>query len=83
MVQTIIVSGPLSGGQISGIEALLPAWHLALRTRAVIRQNFILALGYNLIALPLATLGLLTPLFAAVAMLSSSCLVTLNAMRVR
>ncbi|WP_150289917.1 heavy metal translocating P-type ATPase [Sphingobium estronivorans] len=66
-----------------GIETFLPAWHLALRTRAVIRQNFMLALGYNLIALPLATLGLLTPLFAAVAMLSSSCFVTLNAMRVR
>jgi Cu2+-exporting ATPase len=42
-----------------------------------------IALGYNLVAVPVAVLGFATPLIAAVAMSSSSLLVTLNAMRLR
>jgi cation transport ATPase len=47
----------------------------------VITQNFVLATGYNIVAVPLAVLGLMTPLVAAAAMVASSCLVTMNAMR--
>ena len=49
--------------------------------RRIIRQNFVLAIGYNLIAVPVAILGLATPLIAAVAMSSSSILVTANALK--
>ncbi|MEK9752060.1 MAG: hypothetical protein VW338_02460 [Rhodospirillaceae bacterium] len=42
-----------------------------------------LSIGYNLLAVPIAVLGLATPLIAAIAMLSSSLLVTLKAMRLR
>ena len=53
------------------------------RARRAMRQNLALAFGYNLVALPLAAFGHLTPLIAALAMSGSSLLVTLNALSVR
>lgn len=67
--------------EVGGIGTVLPAWRLARRTQHVITQNFVLATGYNIVAVPLAVLGLMTPLVAAAAMVASSCLVTMNAMR--
>jgi Cu2+-exporting ATPase len=46
-----------------------------------IRENLGLALGYNAVAVPLAALGWLTPLTAAIAMSLSSLAVTGNALR--
>ena len=54
---------------------------LARRTRAVIRQNLAWALLYNVLALPLAASGRVTPWVAALGMALSSLLVTLNALR--
>lgn len=54
---------------------------LARRARRVIRQNLAWALGYNVLALPLAAAGLVTPWIAAVGMALSSLTVTLNALR--
>ena len=55
----------------------------ARRTMHVIRQNFALAVGYNLLAVPLAIAGRVTPLVAALAMSVSSLLVVGNALRLR
>lgn len=54
---------------------------LARRTQGVVRANFVWAIGYNAVAIPLALLGLVTPWVAAVAMVASSLTVTLNALR--
>ena len=54
---------------------------LARRTRRIVRQNFAWAIGYNLLALPLAAMGLVTPWLAALGMTLSSLVVTLNALR--
>lgn len=54
---------------------------LAKRMRRIIRQNLTWAIGYNVLALPLAAAGLVTPWLAALGMALSSLIVTMNALR--
>ncbi|MGW1543307.1 heavy metal translocating P-type ATPase [Streptomyces sp. NPDC002309] len=65
------------------IEALADAVRLARRTLATIRANLVWAFGYNAVTLPLAMVGLLTPMLAAAAMSVSSLLVVGNSLRLR
>jgi P-type Cu2+ transporter len=67
---------------LGGDLATLPlAVRTARRTAAVARQNLLWASAYNLVAVPVAALGLVPPWLAAVGMAASSLLVVLNALR--
>ena len=53
----------------------------ARRVVRIVRQNLMIAFGYNLVAVGFAAAGLLDPLIAAAAMLGSSLVVVANARR--
>lgn len=59
------------------------AFHLAQRTMRVIRANLFWAFAYNVVAIPLAALGVLNPILSAAAMALSSVSVVGNSLRLR
>ncbi len=64
-----------------GLTTVVTALTVARRARRLVRQNVALAIGYNVVAVPVAFAGLASPLVAALAMSMSSLTVTLNSMR--
>jgi Cu2+-exporting ATPase len=68
--------------QHESLNAVPIALTLGCRAQRLVRQNIALAVLYNVIAIPVAALGLATPAFAAAAMALSSITVVLNARRI-
>jgi Cu2+-exporting ATPase len=63
------------------LGAVIELIDTAVAARRLVRQNIAAAIAYNIVAVPVAVLGLLTPLLAAIAMSSSSLAVVGNALR--
>ena len=70
----------LLGGALTAVPDAL---QLAGKTYRVIIQNLFWAFIYNVVMIPLAVVGALTPMRAAAAMAGSSLSVVLNALRLR
>jgi P-type Cu2+ transporter len=66
-----------------GLESVFLALRISRDSARLIRQNFAIAIGYNVIALPIAILGYATPFIAAAAMSLSSVVVVANALRLK
>lgn len=66
-----------------GIPAVARAIAISRRARAVLRQNLVFSVIYNLLGLGLAVFGAVPPLAAAVAMAASSLMVMANSARLR
>ncbi|MEO1553267.1 MAG: heavy metal translocating P-type ATPase [Pseudomonadota bacterium] len=66
-----------------GLRAIPAVLEVAKHTRSIMLQNFGIAAAYNLIAVPIAVTGHVTPLIAAIAMSASSLIVTVNALRIK
>jgi len=64
-------------------DGIADAIQLSRATMTVIRANLTWAFGYNVVAIPLAALGYLNPLFAGIAMSASSLIVVANSLRMR
>jgi Cu2+-exporting ATPase len=68
----------LISGRLADLRA---AFSTSARTLSIIRENLFWALAYNLTAVPLAALGLVTPWMAGIGMSASSLVVILNSLR--
>ena len=70
----------LVGGDIARVAGGI---ELSRRTMKIVRQNLFWALGYNVVAIPVAAAGRLNPMIAAAAMAMSSVSVVTNSLRLQ
>ena len=65
------------------LMSIIDALALAKRTLRTIKINLGWAFAYNAIGIPIAVMGLMTPMYAAAAMAISSLFVVTNSLRIK
>lgn len=65
------------------LRPVVDALRLSKKARAAIEQNLWISALYNVVAVPIAVAGFVTPLMAAIAMSASSLAVTANALKLK
>lgn len=73
--EIILLNGKLSG--------LIEAYKISQGTFSTIKQNLFWAFAYNLVAIPIAALGFLNPMIAALSMAFSDVVVVGNSLRLK
>lgn len=68
--------------QTKNLQPILDFFATSKKSLAIIKQNLFFALCYNILAVPFAFFGFITPLVAAISMSSSSLIVVLNSLRI-
>jgi P-type Cu2+ transporter len=69
--------------QNTKLQSVQDILHIAKKANILIKENIAFSLIYNIIAVPLAIAGKVTPLIAAIVMASSSIIVILNSLRAK
>lgn len=67
--------------QLASLDSVRESHQIAVTAQSLVKSNFLLAVIYNIIAVPFAMAGYVTPMIAAIAMSSSSLLVIGNSFR--
>lgn len=67
--------------QGSKLWPMVEVLDVAAKSDRLVKENFIISFAYNVVAVPMAVMGMVTPIVAAIAMSSSSLVVIMNALR--
>jgi len=65
------------------LDKLIAAYHIGTKTYSTIKQNLLWALAYNVVAIPMAAMGFLSPMVGALSMAFSDIVVIGNSLRLK
>ena len=65
------------------LKSIIELFKISSDIKKIIKENLLFSFIYNFIAIPLAVIGVLNPLSAAVSMMASSIFITVNSLKIR